>query len=289
MRLTLVVLMAATENIVVHGVPQISLFSSAPLELLQFWVPVSSASAAMTALALNAGSKKAAEWFYLSDLSKSEAARTIKAFEDTIRISLSSTKTPFFCSTILYLQGAAFALERYASRSIAQPSAGIEMGSVSSTVSSLLGSYPAAAGYEGYCIQLFPSPSWRSADSPCEGTAAFPDGLAVPGIALYSLKCLAASDFDWRTISSGYRPGGVSALSANLATVVSFSNAPDCSQRQNSDAVANIAGMLTQLLFIPLMVGPVSAMLTMGVKDVCNGGFVEDNCLRFENVVDLFF
>jgi len=213
----------------------------------------------------------------------------IKAFEDQTRISLSTKTTPFFCSTILYLQGAASAFERDASQSISQMSTGVEMGSVSSTVSSLVSSYPAASGYKGYCIQLFPNPNWRSADAPCEGMEDFPREDGVPGVSLYSLKCLASSDFDWRTISTGYRPGGVSALSTKYAPVVSFADAPVCSQRKSSDMANNIASMALQSLFTQLMVGPVSAMLTMEVKDVCNGGFANGNCLRFENIMDLFF
>jgi len=37
------------------------------------------------------------------------------------------------------------------------------------------------------------------------------------------------------------------------------------------------------------MVAPVSAMLTMEVKEVCGNGFDGDSCLRFENLVDILF
>jgi len=258
------------------------------LELTGFIGPATSASAAMTALALNAGSKKAAEWFYLSDALKSQAAHSIKSFEDTSRISLSQNKAPFFCSTILYLQGAAAAMQGDASQYVAIQSP-FDVSSLSSTVSSLLSAHPAAIGYEGRCVQLFPSPNWRSADPPCEGTASFPDEDVVHGIALFSLKCLAAGDFDWRTVAPGYRPGGVSALTAMYSSVTPFSSAPVCSTTSNSDMVIRLLGMATQLLLTQLMVGPISAMLFMESKTICSGGFEHANCLRFENVVDLFF
>jgi len=249
----------------------------------------SSASAGMTALALNAGSKKAAEWFYLSDATKSQAATSIKYFEDTTRISLSQKIPPFFCSSILYLQGAALAMQRGAQSSMSNPAEMMELSSTSATVSSLLASNPTAQGYAGYCVQLFPSPSWRNAGPPCETTDAFPNEDVVAGVVLYSLKCLAASDFDWRTISSGYRPGGVSAMTSRYAPVVPFSDAPVCSKKSNADLVVNVIGMSTQALFTQYMVGPVGAMLTMEVKEICYGGFETDTCLRFENVMDLFF
>jgi len=280
----LLVLIATTEPVVVNAVQQ----DRSELDLLEFLGPASSASAAMTALALNAGSKKAGEWFYLSDSSKSDAAQVIKYFEDKTRISLSNSKAPFFCSTILYLQGAALAMDRDAGRTIARSGGAHEQGSVSSTVSSLIATYPPAVAYAGLCIQLFPSPSWRAADAPCEGTEAFPDEEGVSGVALYSLKCLAASDFDWRTVSSGYRPGGVTALAATHANVVPLSDAPVCSTQHNFEMARNIIGMAAQLFFTQLMVGPVSAMLTMEVKEICDAGF-HGKCLRFENIMDLFF
>jgi len=243
----------------------------------------------MTVLALNAGSKKAAEWFYLSDAAKSHAAKSIKLFEDKTRISLSQKTAPFFCSSILYLQGAALAVQKAAQSSISTPAAIMEIGSTSATVTSLLASYPNAQGYAGYCVQLFPSPSWRSVDAPCEGTDDFPDDNAVAGVALFSLKCLAASDFDWRTISTGYRPGGVSAMTSVYADVIPFANAPVCSQRSNADLTVDMIGMTIQGLFTQHTVGPVSAMLTMEVKEICIGGFEADTCLRFENMMDLFF
>jgi len=165
----------------------------------------------------------------------------------------------------------------------------MDVGSISATVASLLASYPVANGYAGYCVQLFPSPSWRSADAPCEGTDAFPDDDAVAGVALFSLKCLATSDFDWRTISTGYRPGGVTAMTSVYADVTVFSNAPVCSQRSNTDLAMNVVGMTIQGIFTQNMVGPLSAMLFMDVKNICSGGFEADACLRFENVMDLFF
>jgi len=259
------------------------------IDLIAFIAPASSASAAITALALNSGSKKAAEWFYLSDVSKSQAAHAIKHFEDVTRISLSEKKAPFFCATLLYLQGAALAMQRDAELSIATPSLAFNSDSVSSTVSSLLSSYPAAVGYEGYCIQLFPSPTWEEVDPPCEGVGSFPNVDTVAGVALFSLKCLAASDFDWRTISAGYRPGGVSALTAKYSSTSPMSSKPVCSTQHNSDLAKRVVGMTAQSLYTQLMVGPVSAMLSMEVKDICNGGFEDGNCLRFENVADLFF
>jgi len=258
------------------------------LDLIGFFGTASSASAGMTALALNAGSKKAAEWFYLSDAIKSHAAKSIKHFEDKTRISLSQTKAPFFCSSILYLQGAAFAMQKSAESSIFTPTA-MEASSTSSTVSSLLAAYPVARGYAGYCVQLFPSPSWRTADAPCEGMDAFPDEDVVAGVALYSLKCLAVSDFDWRTVSSGYRPGGVSAMASAYAKVIPFSKAPVCSEKSNTDLMVNVIGTSTQALFTQHMVGPITAMITMEVKEICSGGFEPEGCLRFENVMDLFF
>jgi len=281
----LLVLIATTEPVVVNAVQQ----DRSELDLLEFLGPASSASAAMTALALNAGSKKAAEWFYLSDSSKSEAAHAIKYFEDKTRISLSVKKTTFFCSTILYLQSAAAAIHKDAALSSASTGSQFMSGSVSSTVSSLLSSYPAAVGYGGYCIQLFPSPLWQEADPPCEGGPNFPEEGIAPGISLFSLKCLAASDFDWRAMSSGSRPGGVSALTAKFASVSPYSSKPVCSSQHNWDMLKGIAGMIIQSLFTQLMVGPVSAMLTMEIREICNGGFEDDNCLRFENIADLFF
>jgi len=258
------------------------------LDLIGFFGTATSATAGMTALALNAGSKKAAEWFYLSDASKSHAAKSIKEFEVKTRISLSQTKAPFFCSSILYLQGAALAMQQSAQTSISTPTA-MEVSSTSSTVSSLLATYPVAKGYVGYCVQLFPSPSWRNADAPCEGMDAFPDEDVAAGVALYSLKCLAVSDFDWRTVSSAYRPGGVSAMASAYAQVRPSSDAPVCSQKSNTDLVVNVIGISTQALFTQFMVGPISAMLTMEVKEICSGGFEANACLRFENVMDLFF
>jgi len=258
------------------------------LDLFFFMGPASSASSGMTALALNAGSKKAAEWFYLPDTFKSQAARSIKHFEDKSRISLAQNKPPFFCSTILYLQGAALAVQKLADVSIAQTSP-FEKSSTSSTVASLLASYPAAIAYSGYCVQLFPSPTWKQADAPCEGMEHFPKEEVVAGVALFSLKCLAASDFDWREISPGYRPGGVSALLHGYAPVVPFSAAPVCSQKRNSDMANRIVGMVVQSLFTQLFVGPVSAMLTMEVKEICSNSFEGNSCLRFENVMDTFF
>jgi len=259
------------------------------LELIGFSGTASAASAGMTALALNAGSKKAAEWFYLSDATRSDAAKAIKEFEVKTRISLSQKKPPFFCSTILYLQGAALAMQTDAQTSMSTTAAMMETGSTSSTVSSLLASYPSAQGYAGYCVQLFPSPSWRQADPPCEGMDAFPEEDVVAGVALYSLKCLAVSDFDWRTISSGYRPGGVSAMTSRYAQVIPLSQAPVCSKKSGADLVVNVIGASTQALFTQCMVGPISAMLTMDVKELCGGGFEPDACLRFENAMDLFF
>jgi len=256
-------------------------------ELIGFWGTASSASAAMTALVVNAGSKKAAEWFYLSDAAKSHAAKSIKYFEDKTRISLSQQTPPFFCSSILYLQGAALAIQRDAQSSISTAAATLDISSTSSTVGSLLASYPISQGYAGYCVLLFPSPSWRDADPPCEGTDAFPGEDRLDGVALFSLKCLAASDFDWRTVSSIYRPG-VSAM-VSIAKVIPFSEAPLCSKQSNTDLVMNVIGMSIQALFTQHMVGPISAMLTMEVKEVCSGGFEADGCLRFENVMDLFF
>jgi len=281
----LLLLIATTDTIAVNALQQ----GHAELDLLMFLGPASSASAAMTALALNAGSKKAAEWFYLSDSSKSEAAHAIKYFEDMTRISLSAKKTNFFCSTILYLQSAAAAIYKDAALSSASPGAQFLSNSVSSTVSSLLSTYPAAVGYGGYCVQLFPSPIWKEVDPPCEGVPSFPEEDIASGISLFSLKCLAASDFDWRVVSSGYRPGGVSALTTKFASVYPHSSKPACSSQHNWDMVKRIAGMMIQSLFTQLMVGPVSAMLTMETKEVCNGGFESGNCLRFENVADLFF
>jgi len=165
----------------------------------------------------------------------------------------------------------------------------MEVSSTSSTVSSLLASYPIAHGYAGFCVQMFPSPSWRNADAPCEGMNAFPDEDVVAGVALYALKCLAASDFDWRTVSPGYRPGGVSAMASAHARVLPFSDAPVCARKSNIDLVVNVIGMLVQALFTQHMVGPISAMLTMEVKEICNGGFEADGCLGFENMMDLFF
>jgi len=152
-----------------------------------------------------------------------------------------------------------------------------------------LSSYSAAVGYGGYCIQLFPSPLWKEADPPCEGVSSFPEEDVDSAISLFSLKCLAASDFDWRAISSGYRPGGVSALTAKFASVATHSSKPVCTSQHNWDIVKRIAGMIIQSLFTQLMVGPVSAMLTMEIKEVCNGGFEDGNCMRFENIADLFF
>jgi len=258
------------------------------LDLIGFFGTASSASAGMTALALNAGSKKAAEWFYLSDAMKSHVAQSIKDFEDKTRITLSQTKAPFFCSCILYLQAAALGMQKSAQTSMPTATA-MDVSSTSSTVSSLLASYPIAKGYAGYCVQLFPSPSWRKADAPCEGMDAFPDEDVVAGVALYSLKCLAVSDFDWRTVSSGYRPGGVSAMSSAYGQVLPFSHAPVCSQKSNTDLVVNVIGASIQALFTQHMVGPISAMLTMEVKEICSGGFEADTCLRFENIMDLFF
>jgi len=258
-------------------------------ELIGFSGAASSASAAMTMLALNAGSKKAAEWFYLSDATKSHAAKSIKLFEEKTRISLSQKTTTFFCSSILYLQGAAFAMHQNAQSSLSSSAAVMEMGSVSLTVDSLLASHPTAQGYAGYCVQLLPLPSWKKVAPPCEGIDAFPDDHVIPGVALFSLKCLAASDFDWRTVSSGYRPGGVSAMTAQYASVVPFSGKPVCSKQSNTDLAMNLAVSLIQGLFTQLMVGPASAMLTMETKEICNGGFEAGTCLRFENVMDLLF
>jgi len=111
----------------------------------------------------------------------------------------------------------------------------------------------------------------------------------VASVALYSLKCLAVSDFDWRTVSSSYRPGGVSAMGSAYAQVRPFSDAPVCSKKSNTDLAVNVIGMSTQALFTQHMVGPISAMLTLEVKEICIGGFEADGCLRFENVMDLFF
>jgi len=258
-------------------------------ELIWFSGAASSASAAITALALNAGSKKAAEWFYLSDATKSHAAKSIKIFEDRTRISLSQQKATFFCSSILYLQGAALAIQKDVQSSIASRATLIETGSVSSTVSSLLASYPKAQGYAGFCVQLLPSPTWRNAHPPCEGMDAFPNEDVVPGVALFSLKCLAASDFDWRTVSSGYRPGGASAITSAYATVIPFSSKPACSEQSNTDLVVHVVTFLIQGVFTQLMVSPISAMLTMEVKEICDGGFKDGTCLRFENIMDLFF
>jgi len=269
------------------GVVSIHVNAEAATDLLQlanFIFPASSASASMTALALNAGSNKAAEWFYLSENAKSQAARSIKNFELTTRLPLSHAKVPFFCSTILYLQGAAMAIHREAAEDI---SAAKSTESVSYLVASLLNSYPSAVGYDGYCIQLFPSPTWRDADPPCEGKG----GVAEEedSVALFSLKCLASSDFDYRTISQGYRQGGVSALTKTWAEVVAASPKPVCAEKENSKMITNLVGMAGQAIFTQLMVGPVCAMLTMGVKEVCNGGFAQGSCLRFENVIDVFF
>jgi len=259
------------------------------LDLISFVAPASTASASLTALALNAGSKKAAEWFYLSDASKSQAAHAIKYFEDRTRISLSAKKAPVFCSTILYLQGAALAIQGQAALSPATHADPLDVVSVSSTVTSLLASYPTALGYQGYCIHLFPSPTWRSADPPCEGVPSFPEEDVTAGVSLFSLKCLAAGDFDWRTTASGYRPGGVSALTNMFSIVRPASAASACSREYNSELVTRIFGMVMQLLFTQLMVGPVSAMLTMEVKLVCAGAFEGANCLQFENLADIFF
>jgi len=281
----LLVLIATIETIAVSAVQQ----DHPKLDLFLFLGSASSASAAMTALALTSGSKKAAEWFHLSDSSKSDAAHAIKYFEDKTRISLSAKKKTFFCSTILYLQSAAVAIHKDAAVSSASPGVQLLSDSVSSTVSSLLSTYPAAVGFGGYCIQLFPSPVWKEADPPCEGVPSFPGEDIASGISLFSLKCIAASDFDWRVMSSGYRPGGVSALTAKFASVSPHSSKPVCSSEHNWDMIKRITGMIIQSLFTQLMVGPVSAMLTMEVKEVCNGGFEEGNCLRFENIADLFF
>lgn len=258
------------------------------LDMLNFIWPASSASAAITGLALNSGSRKASEWFYLSDWAKAQAALSVRVFEDKSRISLSAKKAPFFCSTILYLQGAALAVQSDARDSISTRSP-FHPASVASLVNSLLSAYPSAEGYAGYCVLLFPSPSWRAADPPCEGTHGFPEQDFVPGVSLFSLKCLAASDFDWRTVSPGVRPGGVSALGATFASVVPFSKRHVCSHKRNSDMIVNIVGLAIQSLFTQLMVAPVSAMLTMEVKEVCGNGFDGDSCLRFENLVDILF
>jgi len=254
------------------------------IDLINFMAPASSASAAMTALALNAGAKKATEWFYLSDFSKAVAAHSIKDFEDKTRISLSNRQVPFFCSTILYLQGASVAMNRNAD---AHLDAHVE--SVTSHVATLLASYPAARAYNGYCVQMFPSPTWKASSAPCEGADGFPDVQATAGVSLFSIRCLAASDFDWRVVSPGFRPGGVSAVTAQAAPVLPFSDKTTCPEKRNSDMLARVLSMFIQSLFTQLMVGPVSAMLTMEVKEVCIGGFSAGNCMRFENVADLFF
>jgi len=259
------------------------------LDLIAFIGPALSTSAAMTALALNAGSKKAADWFYLDHAAKSGAARSIKYFEEKTRISLSQKKAPFFCNSILYLQGAASAMQKESQKSIATPAVLFNLESVSATVSDLLASYPTSTAYGGYCVKLFPSPNWKAAAPPCEGTDSFPNEDQVAGVALFSLKCLAASDFDWREISSGYRPGGVSAMSSMYAQVAPFSAAPVCSEKKNTNLIHGILGMIMQSFFTQLMVAPVSALLTMEVKEICSGGFENDGCLRFENVIDLFF
>lgn len=255
------------------------------LQLINFLGPATSASAGMTALALSAGTKGGGEWFYLSDWSKSQAVSMIQAFEETTRVSLSSEKVPFFCSTILYMQAAAAAIQRDAEDSISA----MIIPSISSTVSSLISTHPAATDYKGYCVQLFPSPHWRTEDAPCEGTTTFAEHDGAPGVSLFSLKCLASSDFDWKLISPGYRPGGVSALFNKVATVHVFSSKPICSTQQNSRMASGILDAMLQMWFTQLMVAPVAAMLTMDVKEVCTSGFQHATCLRFENMVDLFF
>jgi len=257
-------------------------------ELLLFTGPASAASASITALALNAGTKKAAEWFYLSDASKAMAVTSIKAFEDTSRISLSSEKATFFCSSILYIQGAAAAIDRDSSTRLEahSPQAG---NSAPSMTEALLDAYPAATQYSGFCVQLFPSPTFRLSHAPCEGLSDFPNENVAPGVPLFSLKCLAASDFDWRSISAGYRPGGVSALTSMDATVHPVSAKPMCGNQRNSDLITRVLGMAVQTLFTQIMVVPISAFLVMDVKEICSSGFAGSTCLRFENVLDLFF
>lgn len=272
--------------------------------LVSFLGPASSAASSMTALALNAGTKKAAEWFYLSHWSKTQAVHSIRKFEEITRISLSGNMDPFFCSTILYLQGAALAMQKDANEEISTLSNNIKADTVPATVASLLSAYPTATGYGGYCVQLFPSPRWRETEPPCEGAPNMPDTDGIPGVALFSLKCLADVSFDWRKITSGYRPGGVSALTAGFAPVVPLSAAPKCSNKRNSDMVTRIVGMMVQSFFTQLMVGPVGAMLTMEVKEVCSSGFESgylsagagesslrkhQNCMNFENIMALFF
>jgi len=257
------------------------------LDLISFFRPASSASIAMTSLALNAGSKKAAEWFYLSSMSKSLAVHSIRDFEDKTRISFSESKAPFFCSTIMYLQGAAVAMQREAASQVATEAAIFNTESASSTVNSLLSAYAAASNYAGYCILMFPSPDWKEGAPPCEGMSSFPEDSSVDGVALFSLKCLAATDFDWRTVSPGYRPGGVSAMMGKYASVVPLSDQPTCAKMRTSHMAVRIVGMAVQSLFTQLMAAPVSAMLMMEVKSICTPGF--EDCMRFENVAAVFF
>lgn len=173
-------------------------------------------------------------------------------------------------------------MNKDAEKYIQTPATGIELGSVAATVAAVLDSYPSALA--GSCIQLFPPPIWRDVNAPCE------QDEDSDHVALFAITCDAAQDFDYRLISPGYRPGGVSAFSARLATVSPASPQPKCHERSNTHMATSIVATLLQLPFTLLLVPPVGAMLTVGLTKVCPGGAAFDGkCLGFTNMIDTFF
>jgi len=248
------------------------------MKLASFAGSASQTSLSLTALALNEGNP---DWFYLTEWAKYHAQTVLVSFEEKVGIPFAKDKPSFFCSTLLYLQGAAMAMHQDSDKHLYTLATGIESGSVAATVSALIDSYsPAAAGY---CVQLFPAVRWRHMNAPCEKDDA-------DHVTMYSIACDVSADFDYRLITSGFRPGGVSAFSAYLVPAAPASQRPACHEQHNTDMAIRVLGMMLQLPFTQLMVAPVGAMLTMSLQDLCPGGAAFDGkCLGFTNVMDLFF